>query len=231
MIIHGQYAQELLLSTLSCLPKNNLPDLCDSNNYRGIALTSCLSKVIDRVNSFHLYVHDWKRSRNIICCGDVRFIAVFETPGRHLIEWSLINSFKCFWKETYLPASSVYYLIWKVGKEIALCGKAVSLNSSRLLIGFVKVGFYHIYCLLCIWTLCLADSKVAVLVALLATNILAQCVMPMISHHWLLLSPHWNEWSKYVKNWQRIWSLMQVKPLVYTFLGNVVIVKIHPQYT
>ena len=89
-----------------------------------------------------------------------------------------------------------------------------------------------IFCLLCMWTLCWADSKVAVLVALLVTNILAQCVMPMISHYWLLLSPHWNQWSKYVKNLAKssISPLMQVKPLVYTFLGNDVIVKIHPHY-
>ena len=85
-----------------------------------------------------------------------------------------MNSSKFFCKETYLPASSVYYLICIVGKEIALCGKAVSLNSSRLLMGFVKVGFYHLYCLLCMWTLCWAHSKVAFLVALLVTNILAQ---------------------------------------------------------
>ena len=52
MIIHGHYAQELLLSTLSSLPKNNLGDLCDSDNYRGIALTSCLNKVIDWVILF-----------------------------------------------------------------------------------------------------------------------------------------------------------------------------------
>ena len=48
MIIYGHYAQELLLSTLSSLPKNNLDDLCDS----GIDLTSCLHKVIDWVILF-----------------------------------------------------------------------------------------------------------------------------------------------------------------------------------
>ena len=42
---NGHYTQELLLSSVSCFPKNNLVDLCDSDNYRGIALTSCLDKV------------------------------------------------------------------------------------------------------------------------------------------------------------------------------------------
>ena len=41
MIIHGHYARELLLSTLCLLPKNKLGDVCNSENYRGIALTSC----------------------------------------------------------------------------------------------------------------------------------------------------------------------------------------------
>ena len=115
--------------------------------------------------------------------------------------------------------------------EIVLYGKAVTLNNTRrLLIGFVKVEFYHLYCLLCTWTHCWADSKVAVLIALLVTNILAQCAMPMKSHCRLLLSPHWNPWSKYVKTLAKnvISPSMQVKPFVYTFLGNDVIVKIHP---
>ena len=87
MIIHDHYAQELLLSTLSSLPKNNFGDLCDSDNYRGIALTSCLNKVIDWVillkyrdqlhtshmqfaykdKPFHIYVHDGiERGREIL---------------------------------------------------------------------------------------------------------------------------------------------------------------------
>ena len=97
--------------------------------------------------------------------------------------------------------------------------------------GFV-VEFYHLYCLLCMWTLCCADSKVEVWVAFLVTNILVQCVMLMISHYWLQLLPHWNQWSQYVKNLvKNLISLpMQVKPFVYTFLGNNVILKIHPNY-
>ena len=49
MIVHGHYARELLLSTLCWLPQNKLGDVCNSDNNRGIALTSCINKVLDWV--------------------------------------------------------------------------------------------------------------------------------------------------------------------------------------
>ena len=49
MMMHGHYARELLLSTLCSLPKNKVGDVCNSENYRGIALTSCMNKVLDWV--------------------------------------------------------------------------------------------------------------------------------------------------------------------------------------
>ena len=47
MISHGHTADEILLSTISSLPKSTRANICDSNNYRGIALTSSINKVID----------------------------------------------------------------------------------------------------------------------------------------------------------------------------------------
>ena len=47
--MHGHYARELLLSTRCSLPKNKVGDVCNSENYRGIALTSCVNKVLDWV--------------------------------------------------------------------------------------------------------------------------------------------------------------------------------------
>ena len=49
MMIHGHMADDLLLSTISSLPKNLASDICNSKNYRGIALTSSLNKVLDWV--------------------------------------------------------------------------------------------------------------------------------------------------------------------------------------
>ena len=49
MICHGHTPDELLVSTISSLPKSNRGDICNSDNYRGIALTSCINKVLDWV--------------------------------------------------------------------------------------------------------------------------------------------------------------------------------------
>ena len=49
MIMHGHYARELLLLTLCSLPKTKVGDVCNSENYRGIAFTSCVNKVLDWV--------------------------------------------------------------------------------------------------------------------------------------------------------------------------------------
>ena len=65
MITHGHHAEELLLSTLTSLPKNNLGDVCDSNNYRGISLASCVNKVIDWVILLQY--------RDILCTSDLQF--------------------------------------------------------------------------------------------------------------------------------------------------------------
>ena len=45
--MHGHSAEEILLSTISSLPKSLIADICDSDNYRGIALTSCINKIFD----------------------------------------------------------------------------------------------------------------------------------------------------------------------------------------
>ena len=47
MITHGYQPQTLLLATVTSIPKDNRGNLCDSNNYRGIALCSSISKVLD----------------------------------------------------------------------------------------------------------------------------------------------------------------------------------------
>ena len=49
LFIHGHYPDELLLSTISSLPKDRYGDVCDSGKYRGISLSSCITKIIDWV--------------------------------------------------------------------------------------------------------------------------------------------------------------------------------------
>ena len=49
MIVHGYSADELLQSVLVSIPKDARGDLLASDNHRGIALCSALSKVIDYI--------------------------------------------------------------------------------------------------------------------------------------------------------------------------------------
>ena len=44
---HGHMPSELLLSTICSIPKDARGNICDMENYRGIALSSCLSKIHD----------------------------------------------------------------------------------------------------------------------------------------------------------------------------------------
>ena len=44
---HGHLPCELLVSTLTSIPKNIRHNVCDIENYRGIALSSCVSKIHD----------------------------------------------------------------------------------------------------------------------------------------------------------------------------------------
>ena len=47
MLVHGMAPNSKLLATMVAIPKNNRKSLCDSNNYRSIALSSILDKVFD----------------------------------------------------------------------------------------------------------------------------------------------------------------------------------------
>ncbi len=49
MFIHGCTPDELLEATISSLPKDKTASYCDSTNYRGIALISCITKIYDLI--------------------------------------------------------------------------------------------------------------------------------------------------------------------------------------
>ena len=51
MLRHGYVPKAMLLSTITPIPKNRRKSLNDSNNYRGIALSSGLGKVLDYIHA------------------------------------------------------------------------------------------------------------------------------------------------------------------------------------
>ena len=46
---HGYMPDDLLISTLSSITKDKCGNMCDSDNYRGICLSSCLAKIHDLI--------------------------------------------------------------------------------------------------------------------------------------------------------------------------------------
>jgi len=49
LIVHGHCPQQLSVSTLIPIPKGSNVNAADSNNYRGIALSSILCKIFDHI--------------------------------------------------------------------------------------------------------------------------------------------------------------------------------------
>ena len=49
MLVHGHQPSALLLATIVSVPKDNRGNLCTDSNYRGIALSSCIGKVLDKL--------------------------------------------------------------------------------------------------------------------------------------------------------------------------------------
>ncbi len=47
MTFHGYNAEQLLLGTIVSLPKDLRGNICDSSNYRGICLSSCINKMLE----------------------------------------------------------------------------------------------------------------------------------------------------------------------------------------
>ena len=65
MLHHGYTSQDFLLSVLIPIPKNKRKSLCDSDNYRAIALGSILSKLFDKVIM--------KKQENVLLTSNLQF--------------------------------------------------------------------------------------------------------------------------------------------------------------
>ena len=105
MIVHGHYARELLLSTLCSLPKNKLGDVCNSDNYRGIALTCCINKVLDWVillkyanylKTSNLQFAYKERHSTAMCTLALKEVAKYYTSRRGRVYCCLLDATKAF---------------------------------------------------------------------------------------------------------------------------------------
>ena len=105
MIVHGHYARALLLSTPCSLPKNKLGDVCNSDNYRGIALTSCINKVLDWVillkyanylKTSNLQFAYKERNSTALCTLALKEVAKYYTSRRDRVYCCLLDATKAF---------------------------------------------------------------------------------------------------------------------------------------
>ena len=62
---HGHMPNELLLASVTSIPKDVRSDLCNSDNYRGIALSSCLSKIYDIIIL--------RKYSNLLCTSEMQY--------------------------------------------------------------------------------------------------------------------------------------------------------------
>ena len=112
MLHHGYVAPNLRLATIIPIVKDKTESMNDSNNYRGIALSSILSKLLDKViiqsHKVHLGSSDlqfgYKEKSSTAQCtfvveeivhyyrsNESNVYATFLDASRHLIEYVLTN--------------------------------------------------------------------------------------------------------------------------------------------
>ena len=64
-LIHGRNPEDMILSSIIPIPKDNAGNKCSSANYRGISLSTCLSKILDIVTL--------ERYKCTLCTSDLQF--------------------------------------------------------------------------------------------------------------------------------------------------------------
>ena len=105
MMVHGHYASELLLSTVHFLPKDLNKNLCDSENYRGISLYSCINKVIEWIIlmkfqkifiSCELQFSYKKNHSTTICTTVLKEVVKYYFERKGVVQCALLDATKAF---------------------------------------------------------------------------------------------------------------------------------------
>ena len=105
VFIHGHQPADILLSTISSIPKDARGDLCADNNYRGITLTSCIAKIFDLIlllrNENILYTSGlqfaYKQKHSTVMCTLVlKEIVSYYMNSRSAVAACFLDSSKAF---------------------------------------------------------------------------------------------------------------------------------------
>ena len=105
MISHGHNPDDIILSTLSSLPKSLASDLCNSRNYRGIALTSSVNKVLewiiilkhgDTLTTSNLQFAYKKEHSTSMCTLSLKEVARYYTARQGQVYCCMIDATKAF---------------------------------------------------------------------------------------------------------------------------------------
>ena len=105
MILYGHTADDILLSTISSLPKSLRSDICSSKNYRGIALTSSVNKILEWVillkhgeslKTSNLQFTYKKEHSTSMCTLTLKEVAKYYTARRGDVYCCLIDATKAF---------------------------------------------------------------------------------------------------------------------------------------
>ena len=98
IVIHGHWPPELLNSTIVSIPKDNRGSLSNSENYRGIALSNCICKIIDTVllNKYSAFLATsslhfaFKKHHSTVLCTAILLETVSYFKERHCNVYSCL---------------------------------------------------------------------------------------------------------------------------------------------
>ena len=105
MFTHGYYAYELRKATICPVPKDTQGNLCCSDNFRGIALSSAVNKVIDWIilkdnksalSTSHLQFAFKEKSSTTMCTLALREVAAYYQEKGGKVLCTLLDASKAF---------------------------------------------------------------------------------------------------------------------------------------
>ena len=139
MIVHGHYPESLLTSTIVSIPKDPHGDMCSADNYRGIALSSSIGKLFDKIflerNSYVLKTEDLqfaykKDTSTTMCTLLLKEIVKYYRDNQSDVYSCFIDATKAFDK---IKHDKLFSLLMERGMSSADLRLLVDLYSRQLI--------------------------------------------------------------------------------------------------